>query len=92
MPCLAGCRRKHADKGSKLNFFRTPQQVLRKQTEAPQYMRWARTDLASTVKAGQRIQCDLIKRTLKATVHEVIYCKGPHAHSELTSITDGTVI
>lgn len=53
-----------------------------------QYTRQARLGLLRTVNAGQRI----LRRTLKATVREVIYSNGPHAYSQLTSTTDGTVI
>lgn len=53
-----------------------------------QYTRQAKLGLLRTVNAGQRI----LRRTLKATVREVIYSNGPHAYSQLTSTTDGTVI
>lgn len=52
------------------------------------YTRQARLGLFRTVNAGQRI----LKRTLKATVREVIYSNGPHTYSQLTSTTGGTVI
>lgn len=77
LPNLSGCSRKRVDKGSKVNSFRTPQRVLRKQTDVYQYTRRARLGLVRTVKAGQRI----FKRTLKATVREVIYGNGPHTYS-----------
>lgn len=88
LPNLAGCSRKRVNKGRKVNSFRTPQQVLRKQMDVYQYTRQARLGLLRTVNAGQRI----LRRTLKATVREVICNNGPHAYSQLTSTTDGTVI
>jgi len=71
------CSTKHADKENKVDSFRAQQQVLRKQTEAYQHMRGARRGLPSTVEAGQRI----LKGTLQATVHEVMYFNSPHAHA-----------
>lgn len=68
-------------KEAKQTFSELCNRCWESKQEAQQYIRWARIGLGSTVKVGQRIQCDMIKRTLKATVHEVICWNGSHARS-----------
>lgn len=64
-PCLTwlAAEESTVTKEAKGNFSRTLQQVLGKQTDMHQYVRQARTGLARTKTAGQRIPHDLTKRT-----------------------------